>query len=241
MACVSGSHRRSVELIVRRCQDLAGLMANGSPPDTVMQMHTLAAAIPRDLPMPERLATQQIVILAIGHLMTAVRVETRREMGRAYLHWVTSYSVEDSWSTELKRLIETCAAAIEHPHRGRGAKSVPGARTRRVLTLVERRFSDPRLNLRAVAADCHLSVWHAARLIKRETGASFLAHVHRTRVAAAAHLLKESTLSVKEIATAVGYGSSSQLGRYFKRLRGTTPHQFRKPKNRRLMHTAKTR
>jgi len=30
-------------------------MASGSPPAIVMQMHTLAAAIPRDLPMPERL------------------------------------------------------------------------------------------------------------------------------------------------------------------------------------------
>jgi AraC-like DNA-binding protein len=212
-------------------------MLAGDLSAAVQQMDVIAASIPPDLPMPERLATQQVVVHTIGRVMAASAIDNHQELARACVRWVTSYSATDAWSTELRRLIDTCAALI----RQRGIQPAPGVRTRRALALVERRFRDPRLTLRTVAADCRLSVSHAARMIKRETGASFLAHVHRARVAAAAQLLKESTLSMKEIAAAVGYGSSSQLGRHFKRLRGTTPQAFRDDGMRQHIHTSKTR
>jgi len=100
-------------------------------------------------------------------------------------------------------------------------------RTVRTLSIIEDRYADAQLTLGMVNANSGVSLWHAARMLKHQTGLGFRAHLHRTRIAAACRLLHQSTLSVKEIAAAVGYGSSSQFGRQFRRLCGTTPRLFR--------------
>jgi AraC family transcriptional regulator len=81
--------------------------------------------------------------------------------------------------------------------------------------------------LKEITSASRLSVWHAARMLKHETGFPFSSHLHKSRVLEATDLLHDATLSVKEIAALVGYGSSSQFGRHFRRLTGTTPRAFR--------------
>jgi AraC-like DNA-binding protein len=240
MALAGVGHRSGLELIVRNCQELAGLMVANNPSAVVQQLHRITTAIPEDPPVPERFAIQQIVTQTVCRVVVSADIDKHRDVARACIRWMASSSDTNAWSTELMRLIDTCETLISSRGTHR-VKSAPSVHSRRALALVARRFSDPGLNLRAVAADCRLSVWHAARMIKRETGISFLAHVHHARVQAAARLLAESTLTVKEIAAAVGYGSSSQLGRHFRRLHATTPHAFREDAHRRQILTAKTR
>src|SRR5262249_11109489 len=81
--------------------------------------------------------------------------------------------------------------------------------------------------LRHVAIASDISVRHATRLLKQQTRAGFLMHLHRARVGSASHLLRETTLSVKEVAARVGYGSSVEVGKQLKRRVGTTPIAFR--------------
>src|SRR5262249_11472043 len=96
-----------------------------------------------------------------------------------------------------------------------------------VLELVGRRFSDHRLSLASAASECGGPLWLTARIVKRATGFNFSDHLHPLPIAAAARLLRESTLGIKEIAARVGYGSSSRLGIHFKRLCGETPVIYR--------------
>jgi AraC family transcriptional regulator len=84
------------------------------------------------------------------------------------------------------------------------------------------------LSLPVIAEDTGLSMFHLARLVKRTTGHSVAAHIHRSRVALSRNLLHQASLSIKEIAAAVGYDSSTQFGRHFKRLEGMTPRAFRR-------------
>src|SRR5689334_3583516 len=69
-----------------------------------------------------------------------------------------------------------------------------------VLAFLERRFDDPALNLTAAAEHAALSPTYLARLLKATTGATFLQHVRRLRVARAEQLLLTTTLSIKETA-----------------------------------------
>jgi AraC-like DNA-binding protein len=94
--------------------------------------------------------------------------------------------------------------------------------------MIEAEYRDPRLTLARVAARGRCSVSLAARLLKQHDGQGFRGRLKRVRMIAAGRLLHESVMNVNEIADRVGYGSSSQFGRHFKRHYGATPLRFRR-------------
>src|SRR5256885_15663554 len=102
MASVDGTHRRGLELILRSCQELAGIMVGGDRSAVAWQMHRIAAAIPADLPMPERVMTQQIVVQTVCRVVTSVGID-KVGTSRAFALWIASCSDEDAWSTKLRR------------------------------------------------------------------------------------------------------------------------------------------
>jgi AraC-like DNA-binding protein len=71
-------------------------------------------------------------------------------------------------------------------------------------------------------SDCRLT-----QLLKAVTGRSFGAHLHHRRIAAARTLLTDSALSIKEVASRVGYQSTTQLDRHFKRITHSLPSAYR--------------
>src|SRR5262249_4275983 len=134
---------------------------------------------------------------------------------------------------DLRTLVEYFGEALETTADGRTESRPFDLRAERLLRMIRDQHSNPHLTLGSVAAALDISVRHATRLLKRETGAAFLVHLHRARVVSARHLLHETTLSVKQVAAAVGYGSWSELGKHFKRLTSNTPASFRQ------LHAAK--
>ena len=64
-------------------------------------------------------------------------------------------------------------------------------------------------------------------LFKEEYGNSIAAHIREHRMEEAAKLLKESSMSIAEIAQAVGYGSQSKFTEVFKKTYGKLPKDFR--------------
>ncbi len=100
-------------------------------------------------------------------------------------------------------------------------------RVARALAEIARRFAEPTLRLRSVARELAVSDCRLTYLLRHSTGATFGAHVHARRVAEARGLLVESTLSVKEIAGRVGYSTTTQLDRHFKRVVRMLPSEYR--------------
>jgi AraC-like DNA-binding protein len=96
-------------------------------------------------------------------------------------------------------------------------------RIARALTIIDERFDDPRLRLGALADAVDMSPCHLSRSLKRTSGLGFLQHIHRRRIARACELLAAGSLSVKQVAAAVGYGRTSEFDRQFKRVFGVTP------------------
>jgi AraC-like DNA-binding protein len=96
------------------------------------------------------------------------------------------------------------------------------------LQIIRRKYLDPRLSVSELSELVHLSRWHLERLLKRQTGHSFSAHLHNVRMAAAIQLMRDPCLSIKEVAVRVGYSSSTVFGRHFKRRFGVAPSTWRK-------------
>jgi len=74
----------------------------------------------------------------------------------------------------------------------------------------------------------HISSLHLRRRFQRDTGLPLWQHVIRLRVERARDLLQQGRLSLRDIATEVGFADQSHLNRHFKRIYGVSPrHLFR--------------
>jgi two-component system, response regulator YesN len=97
--------------------------------------------------------------------------------------------------------------------------------------LVDGRFSDPNLSLEDVARELQVSPGYLSRLLKRDTGFSFVEYLTRCRITRAVELMTNPALKVFEAAERVGYHSQHYFARAFRKILGVSPSEYRKGKN----------
>ena len=95
----------------------------------------------------------------------------------------------------------------------------------RIARYIQEHSSDA--SLVSLADDFHYSPEHASRMIKRATGQTFTELLTSIRLENAKQLLRDTSLSVLEIAIQVGYEGSDQFIRVFKKHVGQTPNAYR--------------
>ncbi len=83
------------------------------------------------------------------------------------------------------------------------------------------------VSLASAAKAARLSAVHFCRVFKKATGFGFSAYLARMRIDRAKSLLRDSGLRINEIATTVGFASTPNFNRVFKRLVGRSPTKFR--------------
>lgn len=120
----------------------------------------------------------------------------------------------------LRRLVEKLVDGVIQHKSGSGHLAL-----RRALQYVRAHFHH-NLSLEEVAAVVNLSYCYLSRLFTQEVGISFQELVTRLRIKAAKELLLETSLSVEQIATQVGYEDVSHFIRVFKSRAGVTPRQY---------------
>ncbi len=106
----------------------------------------------------------------------------------------------------------------------RAAKLTP------VFDYIAKRYADP-VTLKESAALAKMSLPQFVKLFKKVAGMTFVTYVTHVRLSHALRLLKESPLSIAEVAAQVGFADQSYFDRRFKAAFGQTPSAFR-PKNR---------
>lgn len=84
------------------------------------------------------------------------------------------------------------------------------------------------LSLEMLAEMAGMSIYMFSRKFKKRMGQSFVSFLNRIRVVHSAELLKNSGLSITEIASFVGYGGIVHFERVFKRAYGMTPTEYRR-------------
>ena len=73
----------------------------------------------------------------------------------------------------------------------------------------------------------HYDFYWLSHEIKNRTGRTYTEHLQEKRLSQAAFLLKGSTLSVEEVAAAVGYENKSYFHRIFRERFGVSPKKYR--------------
>jgi AraC family transcriptional regulator len=127
-----------------------------------------------------------------------------------------------------------CALAIEVLRWQRGnsdfARPARGGlstrQLRRVTTFIEDHLPEE-IGLVPLADLVGLSPWHFCRAFKQSTGVSPHRFLVQTRIERAKRLLADRTVSVTQVALAVGFGGSTQLARAFRATVGVSPRKYR--------------
>ena len=89
-------------------------------------------------------------------------------------------------------------------------------------------YGEPTLSLEEVASSAQISPGYLSRLLKQETGFSFVDYLTRVRINNAVQMMNDPAVKVYEVAEAVGYQSQHYFSRAFKRVFGRPPVEYRK-------------
>ena len=97
----------------------------------------------------------------------------------------------------------------------------------KAVKLVERNMADPNYNVDKLSDDLALSRSHFYRKLHEMTDQSPTLFIRTIRLRRAAQLLKESGLSVSEVAYQCGFNSLASFRKYFKDLYGVIPSEYK--------------
>ena len=95
-----------------------------------------------------------------------------------------------------------------------------------VIEYVDQHFAED-LPLEKIAAEAGFSKYHFIRLFKKLTGETFHQYLCKKRISKAESLMRQSDLSVLQIAMRTGFNSIATFNRTYKDMRGMTPSQYR--------------
>ncbi|CAH0118137.1 HTH-type transcriptional activator RhaR [Paenibacillus sp. CECT 9249] len=97
----------------------------------------------------------------------------------------------------------------------------------RIVNYINHHYAK-RLTLDDISKNFYMSPSHVSRTFKDSTGFTFIEYVNNVRVKEACTLLKDSNLTVSEIAERVGFDNLTHFGRIFKGTTGSSPLKYRK-------------
>lgn len=94
-----------------------------------------------------------------------------------------------------------------------------------IFRYIEENYRDG--SLKEAASLLHYDFYWLSHEIKNRTGKTYTEHLQEKRLSQAAFLLKNSSLSVEEVALAVGYENKSYFHRIFNEKYGTSPKKYK--------------
>jgi len=109
-----------------------------------------------------------------------------------------------------------------------GSRESSDSPVRTILRYITEHADNPNLDLTLLSDEVGLSYSHTRKLIKDETGLSFVDYLNRLRIDRARELLTATDRPIREIAGEAGYHNDQSLTRFFKKYEGVTPGEFRR-------------
>jgi len=100
-------------------------------------------------------------------------------------------------------------------------------RIKTVCDHISRHFTDPELNLQTLADLVYMNTSSFSRFFRQSTGRSITDYMSELRIGLACRLLTETDESILKISHEAGFENLSNFNRRFRKLRETTPREYR--------------
>lgn len=96
-----------------------------------------------------------------------------------------------------------------------------------LIAYIEKQYADPNLSLTMVADAFGITASYLSHFLKQNANENFVNLLRARRIQQAELLLKQTNMTLEEIARAIGYTSGIVLMRNFKKIHGIAPGQYR--------------
>ena len=146
------------------------------------------------------------------------------------------FGSEDAHSADRLRLIllEILLAMLRYARRGTppvaSARQALARRKREQLAQAVKKFLEEHcadeISLEGLAENFGESPFHVSRVFSQQFGISIVEMLTLLRIDRATELLKDMTLSVKEVAAAAGFANSNYFAKVFRRSKGVSPTEY---------------
>lgn len=219
---MGGVHTSDVEWLTTLRDECEGIAFHSTDHADLHRVRHLFDRLPPDAGAFELLAAKSLAVQTFGRLANRFAGHRQRDV----YEWLAELAACDA--SELRAAWHRASIALVQVAAEAEAHALRDPRVLRASQIIKTRYGDSSLSLNIVARQSGISPWQLSRLMKRSTGQGFMWHVQATRVQAAERLLRDTKLSVKEIAAAVGYTNTTQMDRQFRRARGITPSALRR-------------
>ncbi len=151
--------------------------------------------------------------------------------------------IKERWSRdEVEEVSRFSNLVIAHPHMAQsrpflvrlallasGQEALPpltGVLAKRTVAYFDANAGKP-ISRWQVAEAAHVSEDYLSRIFHKEMGLSPWEYLSRHRIALAVDLLRQSSLSINEVASRVGFSDQAYFCRVFRKIRGVPPSQIR--------------
>lgn len=102
-----------------------------------------------------------------------------------------------------------------------------------ITDFIKRYAGDSNLSATVICDRFRISPSYLSHMFKKRTGVKLVDYIHHVRIANAKALLENSTYTITEISTMVGYRGNSAFATKFKKYESITPREYRERANRR--------
>jgi two-component system response regulator YesN len=96
-----------------------------------------------------------------------------------------------------------------------------------IIEYINLNYADSGISIKLLADELHLSVAYVSKIFKKANIVPFSQYVSDFRIAKAKELLENTTMKVKDIAFAVGFGTHNNFSRAFSKKTGIPPNEYR--------------
>ncbi|WP_168122450.1 AraC family transcriptional regulator [Paenibacillus sp. HB172176] len=141
--------------------------------------------------------------------------------GTIFADFLTLRNVGEIESWLMQELIEPLIAAVKQ-----AAEAQHRTISRQVKDLVQARYDQP-LTLEDCASTLNYNSSYISKVFRKETGINFLDYLQTYRLNMAKIWLTDTDMLIAEIAEKLQYNNSQNFIRYFRKMEGMTPGQFR--------------
>jgi two-component system, response regulator YesN len=83
------------------------------------------------------------------------------------------------------------------------------------------------ISLQIVSDKLYISTWHLSKILKKETGSTFIDLLNSIRIQEAKKLLEEPQYKIYEVCELIGFADVAYFVKLFKKLSGITPTEYR--------------
>jgi DNA-binding response OmpR family regulator len=174
-------------------------------------------------------------IRSLNHIpfLLITSIESEENKIESYSSGVDAYVVKpfvpELLKARIKNLLiqqKTNPASVSH---GINQISILGSDEKLLIKInesVQKRISDPKLNVESLGKEVGLSRVQFYRKIKELTGLTAVEYIRSLRIEVAANILRQGKLSIKEVAGLTGFSDLDYFRTQFKKKFGIAPSTF---------------